>query len=118
MRWHEETLFQNREIPGRSLRFANVGTATGKQNSASALSIQRTLKSVNKYRGSLNVAITNNRGGDIQTRYLETIPWFVQLYLHTLRIECNGTSRGSIPFHTIQWNVADGSHGGSIYSPI
>ena len=69
--------------------------------SHSALSIQRTLKSVNKYRGSLHVAVTNNRGSDMRTMYLETLPWFVQLYLHTVRVECNGTRRGSIPFHTI-----------------
>jgi hypothetical protein len=71
-------------------------TASGKQEGDTAISIRRTLKSVNKYRGSLHVAVTNNRGGDISTRYLETLPWFVQLYLHTLRIECNGTSRGAI----------------------
>ncbi|KAF9651603.1 Gpi16 subunit, GPI transamidase component [Thelephora ganbajun] len=88
MRWHNETSFQN--------RFTDPRTATGKQNSVSALSVQRTLKSVNKYRGSLNVAVTNNRGDDIQTTYLETIPWFVQLFLHTLRIECNGTRRGDL----------------------
>jgi len=81
MRWHEETSFQN---------------PIGKQNPVSALSIRRTLKSVNKYRGSLNVAVTNNGGDDIQTTYLETIPWFVQLFLHTLRIECNGTSRADL----------------------
>jgi len=81
MRWHEETSFQN---------------PTGKQMAESALSIQRTLKSINKYRGSLNVAVTNNGGDDVQTRYLETLPWFVQLFLHTLHIECNGTSRGDL----------------------
>lgn len=81
MRWHEEPSFQS---------------STGKQDPVSSLSIQRTLKSVNKYRGSLNVAVTNNRGDDIQTIYLETLPWFVQLFLHTLRIECNGTSRGDL----------------------
>lgn len=81
MHWHEEASFQN---------------PTGKQDPVSALSIQRTLKSVNKYRGSLNVAVRNNEGDDIRTTYLETLPWFVQPFLHTLRIECNGTLRGDL----------------------
>jgi len=45
------------------------------------------------------------------------MPWFVQMFLHTLRIECNGTSRGSVSFHTIGWNVLTVSMGDSIYSP-
>jgi hypothetical protein len=106
MRWHEEPSFENGEMAGtRFLRSADVGTATGKQDPVSGLSIRRTLKSVNKYRGSLDVAVTNNRGGDIQTRYLETIPWFVQMFLHTQRVKCNGTSRGSDPFYATRWNV-------------
>ena len=121
MRWDEETSFESREIPLGllSLRFIDVWAATGEEKAVSALSIRRTLKSVNKYRGSLNVAVTNNRGGDIQTTYLETIPWFVQLFLHTLRIECNGTSRGSILFHTAQWNVLTVPTGGpSAYEQV
>ena len=75
-----------------------IKAGTGKGDPVSALSVQRTLKSVNKYRGRLDIAVTNNRGDDIQAIYLETLPWFVQPFLHTLRIECNGTRRGSTPF--------------------
>ena len=57
------------------------------------LSIQRTLQSVNQYRGTLNVAVRNNLDADIRALYLETMPWLVQFFLHSLQIECNGLTR-------------------------
>lgn len=115
MRWHEEPSFENREMPGtHSPRVTDARAATGKQDPVSGLSIRRTLKSVNKYRGSLDVAVTNNGGDDIQTRYLETIPWFVQMFLHTQRVKCNGTSRGSILFYAIDRTILTVCHGGAL----
>lgn len=59
------------------------------------LSIQRTLRGSSQSRGQLSVAITNNQLIELRTIYLETMPWLLQFYLHTLRIRMNGVSRGA-----------------------
>lgn len=40
------------------------------------------------------MTIRNNRRSTLQVVYLETMPWLVQFYLHTLRISVNGDARG------------------------
>lgn len=70
------------------------GTATGDVTPLTQLSIQRTLQSVSQYRGSLNVAIRNNVDHEIKTVYLETMPWLVNFFLHSLRIKSAGLPRG------------------------
>lgn len=32
---------------------------------------------------------------ELKTSYLETMPWLLQFYLHSLRVLCNGVSRGA-----------------------
>ncbi len=38
-------------------------------------------------RGGINCLLYNNHNEDVGVVYMETIPWFLRLYLHTLKIE-------------------------------
>jgi len=69
---------------------------TGDVTPLTQLSIQRTLQSVSQYRGSLNVVIRNNAEHEIKTVYLETMPWMVNFFLHSLRIKSAGLPRDDL----------------------
>ena len=58
------------------------------------ISVRRTLKGSSQSRGRLAVSITNNMPISIQTSYLESMPWLLQFYLHSLQVHLNGVSRG------------------------
>jgi len=60
------------------------------------LSVRRTLRGSGQARGQLSVVLTNNWPTEMQhVIYLETMPWLLQFYLHTLRIYCNGEPSGT-----------------------
>ncbi|KAI0073000.1 Gpi16 subunit GPI transamidase component [Panus rudis PR-1116 ss-1] len=58
------------------------------------VSVQRTLKGSTQSRGRLSVSVTNNLPITIQASYLESMPWLLQFYLHSLEVHSNGVSRG------------------------
>ena len=58
------------------------------------MSIRRTLKGSDQYKGHLSVVLTNHLMSELRTSYLETMPWLLQFYLHSLRVVCNGVPRG------------------------
>ncbi|KAF7982182.1 hypothetical protein HWV62_29965 [Athelia sp. TMB] len=60
------------------------------------LSVQRTLRGPSQARGELSVVVTNHESVEIQTVYLETMPWLLQFYLHTLRVTHNGEPRNDL----------------------
>ncbi|KAI5896118.1 Gpi16 subunit, GPI transamidase component [Schizophyllum commune H4-8] len=59
-------------------------------NASHPLSIRRALRGFSQERGQLSIVIKNELPSEVRLRYLETLPWFVQMYLHTMRIESNG----------------------------
>jgi phosphatidylinositol glycan class T len=59
------------------------------------LSVQRTLRGSSQARGQLSVALTNNWLTEMHVIYLETMPWLLQFYLHTLRIYSKSVPRGA-----------------------
>ena len=59
------------------------------------MSVQRTLKGSSQSDARLSLAITNNLPVQVQTGYLETMPWLAQFYLHTLRVRSDDVSRGT-----------------------
>ncbi|KAI0248272.1 GPI transamidase component PIG-T [Lactifluus subvellereus] len=54
----------------------------------SELSVQRTLKGSSQTHGELSIVIRNNQPVAIHTHYLETMPWHVEFFLHTLSVSC------------------------------
>ncbi|PFH53295.1 hypothetical protein AMATHDRAFT_137876 [Amanita thiersii Skay4041] len=59
-----------------------------RQTSPLPLSIDRTLKGTNQANGYLSLVLTNRLPNDsLKILYLEAMPWYLQLYLHTLQSE-------------------------------
>ncbi|PPQ66086.1 hypothetical protein CVT24_000200 [Panaeolus cyanescens] len=54
------------------------------------ISIRRTLTGSSQAWGQLSVAVTNNREDPLSIIYLETMPWLVQFFLHTLETRIDG----------------------------
>ncbi|KAK0492227.1 Gpi16 subunit GPI transamidase component [Armillaria luteobubalina] len=50
------------------------------------ISVRRTLRGASQDRGQLSLVIKNNAPSSLQVFYLETMPWIVQFYLHTMRV--------------------------------
>src|SRR5262249_9509994 len=44
--------------------------------------------------GKLSVALKNHLPTSLTVTYLETMPWLVQFYLHTLKVHINGSPNG------------------------
>ncbi|KAF8959181.1 Gpi16 subunit GPI transamidase component [Flammula alnicola] len=53
-------------------------------------SVKRTLRGSSQAWGRLSVMITNHRSETVHALYLETMPWLVQFYLHTLETRIDG----------------------------
>ncbi|KII90535.1 hypothetical protein PLICRDRAFT_39104 [Plicaturopsis crispa FD-325 SS-3] len=60
------------------------------------LSVQRTLYGSSQAHGELSLVLKNNLARAQDVIYLETMPWLLQFYLHTLRVESNGTTRDDL----------------------
>ncbi|KAF9465783.1 GPI transamidase component PIG-T [Collybia nuda] len=59
-------------------------------------SVQRTLRGSSQAHGQLSVIVKNHQNSTQQVVYLETMPWLVQFYLHTLEIRVDGVRRDGI----------------------
>ena len=59
------------------------------------MSIRRTLRGSSQAWGQLEVVITNHSPVMVQVLYIETMPWLIQFYLHTLEARLNGVKTGS-----------------------
>ncbi|KAH9961840.1 GPI transamidase component PIG-T [Russula compacta] len=59
----------------------------------SDLSVRRTLKGSSQTHGELSIIIRNNQPVTVRTHYLETMPWHVEFFLHTLRVSCGDNAK-------------------------
>lgn len=59
------------------------------------LRVQRALNGPSQAYGRLSVSFSNTGAAPVQALYLETMPWLVQFYLHTLTASANGTENGN-----------------------
>ncbi|KAJ3843884.1 GPI transamidase component PIG-T [Lentinula raphanica] len=59
-------------------------------------SVRRNLLGATQDRGQLSIVVTNNQQDTLQLLYLETMPWIVQLYLHTIRVHSDDVPRGDL----------------------
>ncbi|TBU25069.1 Gpi16 subunit GPI transamidase component [Dichomitus squalens] len=60
------------------------------------ISVLRTLKGTSQAEAQLTLVITNNLPVRVSTGYLETMPWHLQFYLHTLKASVNGVARDDL----------------------
>lgn len=70
--------------------------ASGFDTPITSLSVQRTLRGSSQARGQLSVIVKNHSNSVLRVVYLETMPWLVQFYLHTLDIRINGVREGML----------------------
>ena len=73
---------------------SNDHVALGDPIPLTPLSVQRTLKGSSQDRGQLSLVIINHETTTVYARYLETMPWLVQFYLHTLQARAKGITSG------------------------
>ncbi|KAJ7086216.1 GPI transamidase component PIG-T [Mycena epipterygia] len=66
----------------------------------SPLSVRRTLQGSTQDYGTLSVSITNTGPDAMQAVYLETMPWIVQFYLHTMALRVDGILRDDLIHNT------------------
>ncbi|KAJ3515829.1 hypothetical protein NLJ89_g1507 [Agrocybe chaxingu] len=59
-------------------------------------SVKRMLRGSSQAWGQLSVVITNHRSTEVKTLYLETMPWLVQFYLHTIQTRVNGVIKDGV----------------------
>lgn len=84
----------------KSVLFYSVIVAASAAHSVTSyslthISVQRTLKGSSQSQGQLSVVVTNHLPITIKTSYLESMPWLLQFYLHSLNIYCDGSPRGT-----------------------
>lgn len=72
---------------------------TSKATPLTDISVRRNLKGTGQADARLTLELTNNLPIQVSTGYLETMPWHLQFYLHTLRAHVDGAPRGECP-HT------------------
>jgi len=59
-------------------------------NESNPISVRRTLRGSSQAWGQLEAVITNHLAVMVQIIYVETMPWLLQFYLHTLEARVNG----------------------------
>jgi len=63
---------------------------------ANPISVKRSLRGSSQAWGQLEAVITNQSPVMVQVIYVETMPWLLQFYLHTLEARVNGTKTDGI----------------------
>ncbi|KAI0738852.1 Gpi16 subunit GPI transamidase component [Daedaleopsis nitida] len=60
------------------------------------ISVRRNLRGISQAEAQLTLVVTNNLPVQVRTGYLETMPWHLQFYLHTLRAHIEGVARDDL----------------------
>ena len=80
----------------------SINSALQYSSDDNPISVKRTLKGSSQAWGQLEAVITNRSPVMVQVIYVETMPWLLQFYLHTLEARVNGTMAGpSMIFYLI-----------------
>ncbi|CDO72260.1 hypothetical protein BN946_scf184970.g112 [Trametes cinnabarina] len=99
MKWPDENSFAYREHPIKFVHtdFADIDSFaadTSKVSSLTDISVRRNLKGTSQADAHLTLEVTNNLPVRVKTGYLETMPWHLQFYLHTLCAHVDDSQRG------------------------
>jgi len=63
------------------------------------LSVARHLAGTGQERGKVVAHLRNSGGQELTVAYLEVLPWFLRLYLHTLKVVCAGVEVPILSHH-------------------
>lgn len=80
--------------------------AHGHELSLPLLSFQRTLSGSSQARGQLSLVLRNRAPVSQDVLYLETMPWLIQFFLHTLHTRVNGMTAGTDPKQYLMTNTS------------
>jgi phosphatidylinositol glycan class T len=73
-----------------------------KQAPLAPLTVDQVMTTVDQTRGVLHVSVRNNDntqdGREHMVVYAETLPWLVELYMHTLEVRVDGVRDGECDF--------------------
>ncbi|KAI0775576.1 Gpi16 subunit GPI transamidase component [Trametes elegans] len=70
--------------------------ATSQAPPLTDISVRRNLKGTSQAEARLTLELTNNLPVQVSAGYLETMPWHLQFYLHTLQARVDGVSRDDL----------------------
>ena len=71
-----------------------INSALEYSSDANPISVERVLRGSSQARGQLEAVIANQSPVMVQVIYVETMPWLLQFYLHTLEARVNGPKTG------------------------
>lgn len=86
------------------LDFTNINcinAALEYSSDSKPISVKRTLRGSSQAWGQLETVITNHSPVMVQVAYVETMPWLLQFYLHTLEARLNGIKTGSLTWFSM-----------------
>lgn len=103
IRWPDEQKFEYCEYnvvsSGSRPNSGIIATAIEPQTH---ISVHRTLHGASQHAGRLALSVTNNHNTELQAGYLETLPWLLQFYLHTLHAEIDSQPRGKFSIQMLR----------------
>ncbi|KAF8761280.1 GPI transamidase component [Rhizoctonia solani] len=70
------------------------------------ITVRRVLTGAEQTHGGLLLSITNEGNTEFTTAWLETMPWFIQFFLHTLELRVDGQKRGDTLQVTVSFRKA------------
>jgi hypothetical protein len=91
--WVDEQTFSYGMSPC-SLLFTNLIRPSAPTPPELPISVRRVLTGAEQTHGGLLLSIANTGDTTHTTAWLETMPWFIQFFLHTLELRVDGQRRG------------------------
>ncbi|KZS93864.1 Gpi16 subunit, GPI transamidase component [Sistotremastrum niveocremeum HHB9708] len=86
-------------------------------HTSAPIRVTRVLRDASQTHGRLTVSIINESNHTQYVAYLETVPWFIQFYLHTLRITVDGEPRPDL-LHRLSYTPAIPHADPTVFEPI
>ncbi|KAH7102514.1 Gpi16 subunit, GPI transamidase component [Auriculariales sp. MPI-PUGE-AT-0066] len=74
---------------------------------APVVMIQRTITGSAQYNGGLSINLFNTRNETVKIAYLESLPWFMTIYLSTLEVKLGGKLRPDL-LETLRYHPSSG----------
>lgn len=78
--------------------------STGVLSPQLPVNVRRVLTGAEQTHGGLRLTITNTGETTFTTAWLETMPWFIQFFLHTMELAVDGQKRGKYAILIISTN--------------
>jgi hypothetical protein len=78
-----------------------IQISTGPMFPQLPINVQRVLTGAEQTHGGLRLGITNMGDTTFTTAWLETMPWFIQFFLHTMELRVDNQKRGKYEYSAL-----------------